>query len=128
MRPDPSWVGAPALPAKAGPWARGYDTARTWFREEADFPGPRTMVAAAEWLDHELSAARQAMSEQLLVVDEFDPHEPFDVPEPWASRDDPEWEGERLIWPPYAVMQNSAGPPPSARHGTCGRSTAPSCR
>ncbi len=40
-RPDPSWVGAPALPAKAGPWARGYDTARTWFRDEADFPGPR---------------------------------------------------------------------------------------
>ena len=39
------------------------------------------------------------------MVDEFDPHEPFDVPEPWASRYDPDWEGERLIWPPYAVSQ-----------------------
>ena len=37
-----------------------------------------------------------------MFVDEFDPHEPFDTPEPWASRYG-EWEGERLIWPPYAV-------------------------
>ena len=45
----------------------------------------------------------------LLVVDEFDPHEPFDVPEPWASRYDPDWEGERLIWPPYARSQAQSG-------------------
>ena len=39
----------------------------------------------------------------LLFVDEFDPHEPFDTPEPWAGRYDPDWEGELLIWPPYDV-------------------------
>src|SRR5256885_1776284 len=45
---DPSWVGAPALPARG----RGapYDRSRTWFREEADFPGPKTMATAARWL------------------------------------------------------------------------------
>ena len=43
------------------------------------------------------------------MVDEFDPHEPFDVPEPWASRYDPDWQGERLIWPPYAKSQEQAG-------------------
>ena len=37
----------------------------------------------------------------MLFVDEFDPHEPFDTPEPWASRYDPDWEGPHLIWPPY---------------------------
>ena len=29
----------------------------------------------------------------LLFVDEFDPHEPFDTPEPWASRYDDDWRG-----------------------------------
>jgi arylsulfatase A-like enzyme len=108
-RADPSFVGAPAVPAAPGPWVRGYDLARTWFKDEADYPGPRTMAAAAAWLDQELSAAREDHERLLLVVDEFDPHEPFDVPEPWASRYDPEWEGERLIWPPYARTAEQAG-------------------
>ena len=60
------------------------------------------MAAAAGWLDRELGAERGPSERALLVVDEFDPHEPFDMPEPWASRYDPDWEGERLIWPPYA--------------------------
>jgi arylsulfatase A-like enzyme len=45
----------------------------------------------------------------LLFVDEFDPHEPFDTPLPWAGRYDPEWEGELLIWPPYDVGAVAAG-------------------
>ncbi|MBK9178446.1 MAG: sulfatase-like hydrolase/transferase [Acidimicrobiales bacterium] len=99
-RPDPSWVGAPALPAAPAPHlVRPYDTSRTWFRSEGDFPGPRTMATAAQWL--ELNAGHH--DRFLLFVDEFDPHEPFDTPEPWASRYDPDWQGPRLIWPPYAV-------------------------
>jgi arylsulfatase A-like enzyme len=45
----------------------------------------------------------------LLFVDEFDPHEPFDTPAPWAGRYDPEWDGELLIWPPYDVGAVAAG-------------------
>lgn len=101
-RPDPSWVGAPALPAQRAPMPRNYDASRTWFRDEADFPGPQTMTAAARWLEQELGAVRGAEERSLLVVDEFDPHEPFDTPEPWAARYDPDWNGARLIWPPYA--------------------------
>ncbi|CAN5745925.1 hypothetical protein BH24ACT3_BH24ACT3_15100 [soil metagenome] len=97
---DPSWAGTPALPARrAHRTSHPYDTSRTWFREEADFPGPRTMATAARWLDE--NAGRH--DRFLLFVDEFDPHEPFDTPEPWASRYDPDWDGERIIWPPYAV-------------------------
>ena len=59
-----------------------YDTSRSWLRTEDDFPGPRTMQAAARWLRD--TAGRHDRS--LLFVDEFDPHEPFDTPEPWASR------------------------------------------
>jgi arylsulfatase A-like enzyme len=109
-RPDPSAIGAPTIsPTRPPAIRRAYETNRTWFREEADFPGPKTMVAAARWLDGELGAPRAENERALLMVDEFDPHEPFDTPEPWASRYDATWEGERLIWPPYARDQEQAG-------------------
>ena len=92
-RPDPSWAGAPRYGRPHMP----YDNSRGWFQGEADFPGPRTLAAAARWLDD--NAGRQ--DRFLLFVDEFDPHEPFDTPEPWASLYDPDWDGPHLIWPPY---------------------------
>ena len=56
------------------------------------------MQATCDWLE-----GHQADEQPfLLFVDEFDPHEPFDTPEPWANRYDPDWEGELLIWPPYS--------------------------
>ncbi len=105
---DLSFVGSPAL---AGPWFaerqaggpvpldRAYDRSRTWFRDEEDFPGPRVMTAAADWLRH----APAHHERWLLFVDEFDPHEPFDVAPRWEDVYDEPWEGERLIWAPYAV-------------------------
>jgi len=101
-RPDPTWVGAPALPARAHGLTHGsspYDLNRTWFRQETDFPGPKTMQATADWLN----LNGRAHDEFFLFVDEFDPHEPFDTPEPWASRYDADWDEEKLIWIPYAV-------------------------
>ncbi len=92
-RPDPSWVGAPSFGRGHTP----YDDSRGWFRAEDDFPGPRTLASAARWLDHDAPQHERF----LLFVDEFDPHEPFDTPEPYASMYDPEWEGPHLIWPPY---------------------------
>jgi arylsulfatase A-like enzyme len=96
---DPSWLGAPTFGRPRMP----YDDSRGWFRDEADFPGPRTMAAAARWLRDEAPQHERF----LLVIDEFDPHEPFDTPEPWASRYDTDWDvdrdGPHLIWPPYAV-------------------------
>jgi arylsulfatase A-like enzyme len=95
-RPDASWIGAPA-------YGRGhmpYDNSRGWFRDEADFPGPRVMREAARWLSEEAPAHDRF----LLFVDEFDPHEPFDTPEPYASMYDADWtEASHLIWPPYTV-------------------------
>ena len=57
------------------------------------------MATAQAWL--RANAGRH--DRFLLFIDEFDPHEPFDTPEPYASRYDPSWEGPKLIWPPYAV-------------------------
>jgi len=92
-RPDPSWIGAPSF----GRGHMPYDASRGYFRGEEDFPGPRTMRAACEWLEREAPADARFM----LFVDEFDPHEPFDTPEPYASMYDSSWSGPHLIWPPY---------------------------
>ena len=92
-RPDPSWAGAPSF----GRGWMPYDDSRGHFRGEEDFPGPRTLRAAEHWLDENAGHHERFF----LFVDEFDPHEPFDTPEPWASRYDPDWEGPHLIWPPY---------------------------
>jgi arylsulfatase A-like enzyme len=100
-RPDASWIGAPSFHRGHTP----YDDSRGWFRGEADFPGPRTMAAAARWLDEQAGAHPRF----LLFVDEFDPHEPFDTPEPYASRYDPAWQGPHLIWPPYARGAQQSG-------------------
>jgi arylsulfatase A-like enzyme len=109
-RPDPSWLGAPSF-------GRGwlpYDTSRGWFRSEEEFPGPKTMTAASRWLTEEAPANSgrvtfdafpehtETYDRFFLFVDEFDPHEPFDTPEPYASMYDANWKGPHLIWPPYA--------------------------
>jgi arylsulfatase A-like enzyme len=104
-RADPTWAGAPALPARPGPWPHPYDESRTWFREEADFPGPATMRRAAEWLD----GVTDQEAPFLLVVDEFDPHEPFDTPEQWAHRYDPAPGEPAYIWPPYCTDGIASG-------------------
>jgi arylsulfatase A-like enzyme len=103
-RPDPSWVGSPALPAGRATH-RPYDDSRTWFRQEADFPGPRTMQTAARWITDNADYHDRF----LLFIDEFDPHEPFDTPEPWAKRYDPDWDDELIIWPPYAIRAVERG-------------------
>jgi arylsulfatase A-like enzyme len=92
-RPDDSWIGAPLFGRQFTP----YDNSRGYFRGEDDFPGPRTMEAAARWIDEDAGHHDRFF----LLVDEFDPHEPFDTPEPYASMYDDSWQGAHLIWPPY---------------------------
>lgn len=94
-RPDPSWAGAPLFGRTFSP----YDNSRGYFRSEEEFPGPRTMAAAERWLNHDARFAERFF----LFVDEFDPHEPFDTPEPYASLYDDSWQGPHLIWPPYVA-------------------------
>ena len=98
--PDPTWMGSPALPVERPSYHHAYDDSRTWFRSEEDFPGPRTMRAAADWI--RTSAPQHERF--FLMVDEFDPHEPFDTPEPYASLyNGVEAGAERAIWPPYLI-------------------------
>jgi arylsulfatase A-like enzyme len=102
--PDPSWVGTPTLPARTRS-DRFYDVSRTYFRSEEDFPGPKVMRTAADWLDTNAGKHDQFF----LFVDEFDPHEPFDTPAPWVNMYDPDWDDDLIIWPPYATKAVERG-------------------
>lgn len=100
-RPGPSWTGAPDF----GRGTMPYDRSRGWFTGEDEFPGPRVMSEAARWVEQEAPVDEPFF----LLVDELDPHEPFDTPEPYASMYDPGWEGPHLVWPPNAVGAASQG-------------------
>jgi len=104
-RPDPSWVGAPSFGRGHTP----YDNSRGWFRDEDDFPGPRTMTAATDWIDRDAPWHRDHDQPWMLFIDEFDPHEPFDTPDRWIEPYDPEWDGPPLIWPPYVADGIASG-------------------
>ncbi len=67
------------------------------FREEKDFMAPRTLQASADWL-----ARNHKQSPFFLMVDEFDPHEPFHVPPPYDTMYETEpWDGPLFMWPTY---------------------------
>jgi arylsulfatase A-like enzyme len=111
---DPTWVGAPALPAERGDYPHAYNLSRTYFRSEEDFPGPQTMSAAAHWI----STSASSHERFFLFVDEFDPHEPFDTPLPYARMYNDDWDGPLSIWPPYLIDAVASGQldPRKARH------------
>jgi arylsulfatase A-like enzyme len=102
---DPSWIGAPTVPAARPTIPHAYDRSRTWFRAEEDYPGPRTMTEAARWISQEAPAQDRFF----LMVDEFDPHEPFDTPAPYVGMYDPGWDAPLEIWPPYLVDAVASG-------------------
>lgn len=93
-----SAVGAPVHEVLAPRFPREYDINRTWFESEEDFPGPKTMSAAAQWVDENAGQHERFF----LMIDEFDPHEPFDTPEPWASKYRDNTGKPMRVWPPYA--------------------------
>ena len=79
-----------------GNYARQYARNRAAMPTEADYPSPKTLAHAADWVE-----AHHAHDDWMLFVDSFDPHEPFDLPDeaPNLYADDC---GDKLFyWPPY---------------------------
>ncbi|MFC7157532.1 sulfatase [Halomarina halobia] len=68
------------------------------FTEEEDFFAPKVFSRTAEWL-----AENQEWDQWFCYVDSFDVHEPFHVPEPYASMytDEDPTDPEMPIWPYY---------------------------
>lgn len=88
--PPPGYVGA---------WESSYAATQTLYGGKAEnFSTPRTLTAAAEWLEKNASA-----DNFLLWAEGFDPHEPFDVPDEFlALYDEPVYpHGPDPFWPAY---------------------------
>lgn len=67
-------------------------------RGEEDYWCAQTMRSAARWLE---SNGRRGPF--FLLVDSFDPHEPWDPPQHYVDRYDPGYKGEKLFYPRYTT-------------------------
>ncbi|MCJ7736101.1 MAG: sulfatase, partial [Anaerolineae bacterium] len=68
------------------------------FGAEEDYFAPRVATEAVRWLNYQVE--EKGIQDRLFLwADFFDPHEPWDPPEPWCSMYDPEYEGQELIDP-----------------------------
>jgi len=93
--PVPEWV-ENIERWRPGKGRRYYANVRA-FRGEEDFFPARVMGGAARWLEEN---ARKGPF--FLQVESFDVHEPFDVPEPYASmHGDASLRDRYNVWPPY---------------------------
>jgi arylsulfatase A-like enzyme len=75
---------------------------RDFVRVEEDFPGPQCFKAAFEFLDLNRTA-----DEWFLMVECFDPHEPFFAPERFKEQYRTGWNGGVLDWPIYEKAKGS---------------------
>ena len=73
-----------------------YEKNRSQFTNEELYPGPQTMQAACEWLEDNKDA-----EQFFLMVEAFDPHEPFDCPQHYLDMYDDNYQGPRYDWPKY---------------------------
>lgn len=98
--PVPAWV------EKMSEFRSPYHMRQYWenvkdFRDERDFFPAKTFSAAADWLER-----YSDRGPFFLQVESFDVHEPFHVPEPYASMYTdgiPGTVDDYNIWPPYQV-------------------------
>ncbi len=74
-----------------------------FFIEENDYPGPRCFASAFEFLD-----LNHRADDWLLMLECFDPHEPFQAPERFKAPYRTGYNGGILDWPYYEKVSDSA--------------------
>ena len=95
-------------PPHYGKYSPQYGLNRTKFLREANFPGPMTLQAAAEWLENNADA-----DNYLLWVEVFDPHEPFDVTSEYLDLYQDDYRDLLYEWPDYKKVNV---PPQALEH------------
>ncbi|MCR8632261.1 sulfatase [Paenibacillus radicis (ex Xue et al. 2023)] len=73
-----------------------YELNRQRLVKEEDYSGARTIQAACDWLEHNHDA-----DQFMLMVEAFDPHEPFDCPQEYLDLYNDTYTGPRYNWPNY---------------------------
>jgi hypothetical protein len=86
----------PAHPSKLKPHFPTYYRNTAHFRREEDYFAPSVFQAATRWVEQ-----NHNQESFFLMIDSFDPHEPWHTPEEFWRIYDPDYEGEHPIWPPY---------------------------
>ncbi|KRE58317.1 sulfatase [Paenibacillus sp. Soil750] len=95
-----STVSKPDIPdAYYGRVRDQYERNRKKFVQEEDYPGPRTLKAACDWLE-----SNQDEDQYFLMVEAFDPHEPFDCPQHYLDLYQDDYEGLLYNWPNYGAV------------------------
>lgn len=79
-----------------------YELNRTKFKKEGDYPSPKTFASACEWLE-----ANKDVDDFFLMVEAFDPHEPFDCPKEYLDLYKDDYKGPRYDWPDYKPVDES---------------------
>ncbi len=96
------WPAAPEKLAGHFPNPRqtfaNYYRNRAHFQYERDYFAPRVMQRAIDWLE-----GNYRTNNFFLMIDCFDPHEPFDSPEPYRSLYRKGNRREDIIWPNYGT-------------------------
>ncbi|MCL4426249.1 MAG: sulfatase [Firmicutes bacterium] len=98
---DPTPVYYPAAPeklarhARPGSWER-YCRNSAHLDNEEDYCGAQVFQQAVKWLE-----ANRTHKDFFLMIDSFDPHEPFNPPKPYIDLYAQDYQGERVIWPTY---------------------------
>ena len=72
------------------------------FADEADYPGPRCFASAFEFLD-----TNHGVDDWLLMLECFDPHEPFQSPPRFKEAFKTGYNGGILDWPVYEKVSDS---------------------
>jgi arylsulfatase A-like enzyme len=81
--------------AKPGSFDR-YKRNTAHFKTESDWFAPRVFNTAMDWLE-----SNRTHEDFFLLIECFDPHEPFDPPHPYNRLYNPGYDGADIIWPSY---------------------------
>lgn len=90
-------------PESYGKKSSQYLLNRTRFTKEEEYPSPRTFRSACSWVEQNKGA-----DDFFLMVESFDPHEPFDCPEKYHQMYNDNYVGREFCWPTYAEVTEPA--------------------
>lgn len=93
-------------PKQAGHLAEGYFEQNrrnaSVRRREEEYTSAQVMTKAADWVEQ-----NRDREDFFLLIDSFDPHEPFDPPRHYIDKYSPNFQGDEVIWPTYGWNQLS---------------------
>ena len=72
------------------------------FKTERDYFAPQVFQKAGDWVEQ-----NRSLNDFFLLIECFDPHEPFDPPYPYNEMYNPGYTGDNVIWPTYGWQSYS---------------------